>query len=130
MLEYQSGNEADRLAKVNGVEGARFSLKEDSEGSELTKAQQEYFQDSKVLDGQGRLKVMYRGGSGDFTVFDRKKSSYSNLYGRGFYFTDSEAHARQYGSARSFYLNITNPVPTAETHHYPRPDAKIHQGCG
>ena len=115
MLEYQSGNEADRLAKVNGVEGARFSLKEDSEGSELTKAQQEYFQDSKVLDGQGRLKVMYRGGSGDFTVFDRKKSSYSNLYGRGFYFTDSEAHARQYGSARSFYLNITNPVPTAET---------------
>lgn len=58
---------------------------------------------------------MYRGGSGDFTVFDRKKSSYSNLYGRGFYFTDSEAHARQYGSARSFYLNITNPVPTAET---------------
>lgn len=114
-IDYKAGDDADRIAKVNSVEGARFSLKEDSEGRELTKAQQEYFQDSKVLDGQGRLKVMYRGGNGDFTVFDRKKSSYSNLYGRGFYFTDSEAHARQYGSARSFYLNITNPVPTAET---------------
>ena len=116
VLTYKAGDDADRIAKVNGVEGARFSLKStDNKGRKLTAEQQEYFQDSKVLDGQGRLKVMYRGGNGDFTVFDRKKSSYSNLYGRGFYFTDSEAHARQYGSARSFYLNITNPVPTAET---------------
>ena len=58
---------------------------------------------------------MYRGGNGDFTVFDRRKSKYSNLYGRGFYFTDSESHAKQYGNARAFYLNITNPVSTTET---------------
>ena len=100
----------------NGAEvKTKFSLKEDSQGHKLTEAQREYFQDSKVVDGDGQLKVMYRGGNEDFTVFDRKKSSYSNLYGRGFYFTDSEAHAKQYGNAKAFYLNITTPVSTTET---------------
>lgn len=93
----------------------RYSLKEDSEGRELTEQQQEYFKDSKVVDSAGQLKVMYRGGNEDFTVFDRKKSRYSNLYGRGFYFTDSESHAKQYGNAKAFYLNITAPVSTTET---------------
>ena len=82
----------------------------DSTGEELTEGQQSYFADSKIRDADGRLKVMYRGGAGDFTVFDRKKSSYSNLYGRGFYFTDSKTHAEQYGKARAFYLDITNPL--------------------
>ena len=82
----------------------------DSTGAELTADQEKFFADSKIRDDQGRLKVMYRGGNGDFTVFDRKKSSYSNLYGRGFYFTDSKSHAEQYGRARAFYLNIQNPV--------------------
>lgn len=93
----------------------RYSLKENNRGRKLTEAQQEYFKDSKVVDEQGRLKIMYRGGNSEFTVFDRKKSSYSNLYGRGFYFTDSEAHAKQYGNAKAFYLNITTPVSTTET---------------
>lgn len=98
-----------------GKEKPRYSLKTDSQGRELTEQQREYFKDSKVVDSDGQLKVMYRGGTGDFTVFDRKKSSYSNLYGRGFYFTDSEAHAKQYGNAKAFYLNITAPVSTTET---------------
>lgn len=84
----------------------------DSLGRKLSDKQADYFAESKVRDAGGRLKVMYRGGTEDFTVFDRKKSSYSNLYGRGFYFTDSESHARQYGNAREFYLDIKNPVPT------------------
>lgn len=93
----------------------RFSLKTDSTGRELSQQQQEFFKDSKVRDGQGRLKTMYQGGPGGFTVFDRSKASGSNLYGRGFYFTDSESHARQYGQARAFYLNIQNPVSTEKT---------------
>lgn len=87
----------------------------DSAGNALTAEQQEFFKDSQVRDDDGRLKVMYRGGNGDFTVFDRRKSKHSNLYGRGFYFTDSESHAQQYGNARAFYLNIQHPVSTAET---------------
>lgn len=96
---------------------SQFSLKAtDSTGRKLSEQQQEYFKDSKVRDAEGRLRPMYRGDAGSFTVFDRKKSKGSNLYGRGFYFTDSKTHAGQYGNnVREFYLNITNPVPTTET---------------
>lgn len=95
----------------------QFSLKAtDSTGRKLSEQQQEYFKDSKVRDAEGRLRLMYRGDAGSFTVFDRKKSKGSNLYGRGFYFTDSKTHAGQYGNnVREFYLNITNPVSTTET---------------
>ena len=55
---------------------------------------------------------MYRGDSEVFYTFDRKKSKQSNLYGRGFYFTDSESHASTYGNAQKYYLNITNPIDT------------------
>lgn len=99
---------------VRPVSGEQFSLK-DSDGRELSEGQREYFKDSKERDSQGNLRVMYQGGKGGFTVFDRKKSSYSNHYGRGFYFTNSESHAKQYGEARAFYLNIKNPVSTEET---------------
>lgn len=120
VIPYKAGNDTDRIQKVNSVEGAKFSqdlpnlekLRRDSQGRDLTEQQQEYFKDSKVRDKDGALKVMYQGGTGDFTVFDRSKSSYANLYGRGFYFTDSQSHAAQYGNTRSFYLNIQNPVPT------------------
>lgn len=106
---FEKAYKADSKAE----NGTKYSVS-DSTGKELTKEQQDYFKDSKVLDVDGNLKVMYQGGNGDFTVFDRKKSSYSNLYGRGFYFTDSESHAKQYGNARAFYLDIKNPVPTKE----------------
>ena len=109
-----AGGTSGRGAQNQPGVKVKFSLR-DSAGRELTAAQQDYFKDSKVRDAAGRLKVMYRGGNGDFTVFDRRKSKYSNLYGRGFYFTDSESHAKQYGNARAFYLNITNPVSTTET---------------
>lgn len=57
----------------------RYSLKVDSDGKALTEEQVAYFANSKSVDAQGRLRVMYRGGNSNFTVFDRKKSSYSNL---------------------------------------------------
>lgn len=100
----------------NGDYSGRVKFSErDSAGNELSQQQSEFFKNSKVVDGNGNLKVMYRGGNGNFTVFDRKHSKGSNLYGRGFYFTDSVSHAAQYGSARAYYLNITSPVSTTET---------------
>ncbi|MBO5123477.1 MAG: hypothetical protein J6B99_10005, partial [Oscillospiraceae bacterium] len=109
------GSNGVRNSEKNGRAGeVKLSLK-DSDGNALTEEQAAYFAESKSVDAQGNLRVMYRGGNSDFTVFDRKKSSYANLYGRGFYFTDSKSHAEQYGGARAFYLNITNPVPTDET---------------
>jgi hypothetical protein len=105
--------------KVN-IKGEEFSkvFKEvnelnsdtDSTGRKLSEGQKDYFKDSVVRDENGSLKVMYRGDSSEFTVFDRKKTKHSNLYGRGFYFTDSKVHAEQYGEAREFYLDIKTPL--------------------
>ena len=99
-------------ARIAGYK-KKFSQR-DSVGNQLSREQQEYFKDSKERDGQGRLRVMYRGDTTDVTVFDRKKSSYSNLYGRGFYFTNSDSHAGQYGKARAYFLNVVNPVSTTD----------------
>lgn len=101
------------IRNPNEIVNKKFSNR-DSDGNQLSSVQQEYFKDSKERDNQGRLRVMYRGDSTEVTVFDRKKSSYSNLYGRGFYFTSSASHAGQYGQATAYYLNITNPVSTTD----------------
>lgn len=86
----------------------------DSNGNQLSENQQKYFADSKVRDENGNLKVMYRGGNNTDTVFRRENTHGSNLYGRGFYFTDSESHAKQYGTATEYYLKIDNPLSTED----------------
>ena len=113
-LSQRYADTARELFTTKPKSGIQFSLK-DSKGNNLTEGQQEYFKDSKVVDENGNLLVMYQGSANDFTVFDRKKSKYSNLYGRGFYFTKSERHASQYGNTRAYYLNIKHPVSTTET---------------
>ena len=75
-----------------------------------TKQFKRWFGSSQVVNADGSPKVMYRGGGEEINIFDRKKSKASNLYGRGFYFTDSEEHAKQYGDARSYYLSIKKPL--------------------
>ena len=70
------------------------------------------FPNSKVRNEDGSLKVMYRGDSKQIDSFDREYSSSSNLYGTGFYFTDAESHAMQYGNPTQYYLNIEHPLST------------------
>ena len=90
----------------------------DSDGKQLSKEQQEFFNDSVVRDEYGNLKVMYHGTSkGGFTVFDTYKSKYG-LFGTGFYFTDSKNIGESYtkkGKGNNpqvyeAYLNIKNPM--------------------
>ncbi|MDO4838967.1 MAG: hypothetical protein Q4B32_11340 [Clostridia bacterium] len=107
------------IAKYNGQNGQnalsiKETMTEDNTGDTLTTDQAKYFANSQIRDNQGRLKVMYRGDSTVFNVFDRKKSKGSNLYGRGFYFTDSNSHAGQYGGTRAFYLDVQHAL-NAET---------------
>ena len=45
----------------------------DSAGNALTEAQREYFKDSKAVDENGNLRVVYHGTDADFTVFDKTK---------------------------------------------------------
>ena len=85
--------------KVNG----KFSLSSDSEGRQLSKEQSEYFKDSKVVDENGSLKVVYHGTrKADFTVFKRNVN----------FFTDSKEMADSYspnGEMYEGYVNITKP---------------------
>lgn len=126
VLTYEEGNDTDRLAKVNSVEGARFSLKPtDSRGRELSEEQQEFFRDSVIRDDRGRLMVMYHGTrNGGFTVFDGGKDYFYFTNNRRYAYTfeGRKANGQLYPSTRAdmeagrispqryeVYLNVTNP---------------------
>ncbi len=98
----------------------RNSIKvKDSEGHELTEAQQDYFADTKVVDDNGNLLVVYHGSPSKFTVFDAEKiGTRASAEGYGFYFTDSQEKAEGYhekdGNVMKGYLNIKNPLSLDE----------------
>lgn len=102
--------ETGEIRQQSDIGKFHYSLSEDSQGRELSVEQQEFFQGSKIVDENGNLKVMYHGSPETFTVFDKKKAKSSGYYGKGFYFTDSDSHAGQYGNKYEVYLNITNPL--------------------
>ena len=99
------------------ADGKRFALDVDSEGTQLTEAQQEFFRDSKVRDSKGRLLVVYHGTpDGKFYEFSYDKAGMvgGSQHGYGFYFSDSERDAKLYtqgtGTIIRAHLNITNPI--------------------
>lgn len=102
----------------------RYSLREnatDSEGRKLSKKQLEFFKDSKVVDKDGNLLVVYHGTKSDFTIFDKSKGGESNsIADIGFWFTPSKQGAERWaenawwgdneqGKAMAAYLKIENP---------------------
>lgn len=118
VLTYKAGDDADRIAKVNSVEGARFSLKSmDSKGRELTEEQQAFFRDSKITDTEGRLLVLYHGTTayGEITKFRRGRSGW---LGPGIYLASRQADAQRYADAMGegngqlyeLYANVTKPL--------------------
>lgn len=110
----QDGARSDREVK--------FSLK-DSAGTSLSLSQREFFKDSKILDENGNLLVMYHGTGENFTIFDLEKTGSSNdrTSHLGFWFTPKKSTAEYFaefnsneylgkkGRVRKVYLNITNP---------------------
>lgn len=75
----------------------RYSLSEDSEGRALSPAVKTRFANSKVVDENGSLKVVYHGtASGEFSIFDKSKGSVEGDFGSGFYFTDNEADVSEH----------------------------------
>lgn len=115
----KSAENRDAVGDNQRDEGIQYQVAEtDSEGNELSQAQQEYFADSKVRDEEGNLLVMYHGTpNAGFTVFKD-----------GSYFTQNEEYAEEYkeqGASYSgykqeandpdvykVYLNITKPFDT------------------
>lgn len=105
------------LKEKGSVVETRFSLTVDSEGNNLTEGQQEYFKDSKIVDEQGRLKVMYHGSPNKFTIFDPKKLGGKNGTAEGFgiYFADTQEVTKAYGDEQlKGYLNVTHPASSFE----------------
>ncbi|MEE0930540.1 MAG: hypothetical protein UIM53_06025 [Acutalibacteraceae bacterium] len=82
--------------------------------SELTKAQEKYFEDSLMRDINNNLLVCYHGRRHDIDTFDKaslEKSRDEGFLGKGFYFSTDEKYCNEYGKYKyACYLNITNPL--------------------
>lgn len=97
----------------------KYSLKTDSDGRQLSEGQKEFFKDSKVVDEQGRLLVVYHGTKAVFTEFDRAKVGLNGSQeGQGIYFTDNkdfaEGYSNEKGQLLEGYLNIKKPLSDNE----------------
>ena len=98
--------------------GVHYSLSTDTDGRKLSDSQKEYFKNSKMVDENGNLKVMYHGTTdSNFTVFD---SSYSDD-GISLFFTDSPEIATTYsgigaeggndsGDPKEYQFNYNPPI--------------------
>lgn len=123
-VTYDDNGEVIPLSKrfTELTDDIRYSVSEDSDGNKLSKGQQEFFGNSKIVDSKGNLKVMYHGSPNIFDTFDIKKAK-SGLYGRGFYFTEDKSRASQYGKTYGVYLDIEIPLQTG-THSITKPQLK------
>lgn len=66
--------------------------------------------DSKIVNENGDLLLVYHGTSEDFTVFDKTKGR-ANMDIQGMFFSPWEIDARGYGEkVGKYYLNIINPA--------------------
>lgn len=103
----------------NRKNATTFSLDVDSEGRKLSEEQKKYFENSKVVDSEGRLKEVYHGTGSDFTVFSHDYiGQLGSAEGRGFYFTDNLDKAKGYQKngtgVMKGYLNIEKPLSLSE----------------
>ena len=97
---------SERFNKKNA--DMRYSLS-DSDGKQLTEGQQTFFQNSKMRDENGNLKVMYHGSQdAGFHVFDSSMSD----DGTSFFFVDRNDVAASYSGTTETYEART--IRTAE----------------
>lgn len=103
-LEERGGNGTanPEPGQENRRVSTKFSLKTDSQGRELTEQQREYFKDSKIVDEDGQLKVVYRGHRRGSTV-------YGTDYRGAIWSTTERNYAEGYGKVDALYANIANP---------------------
>ena len=116
ITKLQSSSQ-DSNGEQDGARSSRkikFSLK-DSDGNELSPEQQEYFKNSKVVDKDGNLLVVYHGSPSKFTEFSHSfMNTNGNAHGKGFYFTEDVEYADGFkkggGQLLKGYLNIQKPI--------------------
>ena len=93
-------------------EDIRKSTKLDSEGNELSKGQQKFFEESKARDAEGRLLKLYHGTtSAGFTAFDLTRAT----NGKVIWMTTSLADAQSYGGAEGLDMWKPGEKPINKT---------------
>ena len=74
------------VRQPSSLEGFHYSLSEDTEGRQLSPATAKRFSNSKAVDENGNLLVLYHGtASGEFSIFDKSKGNVEGDFGSGFY---------------------------------------------
>ena len=105
-LDYRRNGGRVFNAETMSIEDApKYSISEDSNGKKLSKEQSDFFKDSKIVDENGNLRVMYHGTpNGDFTVFND-----------GTYFTADKEYADKYQSPSASSLNSRKVASNPKT---------------
>jgi hypothetical protein len=109
--------------RLNGIVKYSLTTNKDSQGRTLTPQQQEYFKDTKMVDKNGNLEVMYHSGkSGNYNVIDFNRTGENTGYDNtafGYFITNSKAFSERFkdidnegnkGYTREFYANIKKPI--------------------
>lgn len=124
--QYDPDLSAKTAKEVSAKIGSRnqYALR-DSDGNDLSTAQQEFFKDSEVRDDDGNLLVVYHATDADFNIFQRNKLGKSTLGNAssfdlaatslvGHWFSDHDT-SKQLGAKKVIkaYLNITRPYYTS-----------------
>ena len=83
------------------TESAEMSNEYDSEGNQLTKEQAEFFKNSKVRDGKGRLLVCYHGTPYTFSTFSHEKTNGQLGADLGYWFTTDKHIAQRFANTHT-----------------------------
>ena len=121
-IAYESSSDSTVPQQAEEVKGnVRYSARNtrDSDGNQLTEDQARYFENSRVRDDEGNLKVVYHGSPAIFTEFSADfMGTHGSAEGQGFYFTDykpmAEGYLKDGGQLLQGYLNIQKPLSDSE----------------
>lgn len=128
-------NQVKKITNTKPTESDDIRYSVDSEGNQLSEQQQEYFKDSKAVDENGNLLVLYHGSPDEFTVFENNAGKNSGTPTGRHYFTPEKEYAEKYtyeskqvnpdgsllqktqrkftgkkGEVKAYYLNMKKPL--------------------
>ena len=84
----------------------------DSEGNVLSEAQVRFFSQSRCVDENGDLYLVYHADNNDYDTFDKSQigTGAGSIFGKGFYFGSNAESVRMYGNnIKTYYLNLKRP---------------------
>jgi hypothetical protein len=99
----------ERELKKRGI----TSINKNSNNKELSKKQAEFFNESKAVDNDGNLQVVWHGTDKQFDVFTSTNSQEGNdaiWFSRSKEYAEEMAYLRDGNRVESFYLNMKNPL--------------------